>query len=79
MSDLTYSRLDEMLRGLGFAVRPFDANTKSYKHADTGAILLLPNRPDQLVTPHHLVATRTTLDAFGIASPPELAAQPQAS
>lgn len=77
-ADLTYSQLDGLLRGLGFAVREYDPNTNIYKHAASGAQLLLPARTDQRVIPHYLVATRMTLDAFGIAAPPEFAARLQA-
>ena len=74
MADFTYSQLDGLLRSLGFTAREFDPNTTMYKHAATGAMLLLPARPNQQVIPHHLVATRATLDGFGIAEPPEFAA-----
>ena len=79
MSDLTYRQLDEALRELDFSVRQVDNDTNVYKHARSGAVLVLPARPAQRVIPHHLVATRATLDAFGIPTPPELAAQLQAS
>ncbi|MDY3553612.1 hypothetical protein GobsT_01050 [Gemmata obscuriglobus] len=77
MTDLTYSQLDTILRGLGFSVRNVDKNTRAYKHAG-GALLVLPVGQERVI-PHHLVATRMALDAFGIAEPPEFAAQLQAS
>ena len=79
MSDMTYSQLDKILRELGFSVRAFDPHTNAYKHAGTGAMMLLPSRPERRVIPHHLVGTRMLLDGFGIPEPPELTAHLQVS
>jgi len=78
VSDLTYQQLDTALRALDFSVHQSDANTNVYRHTKSGAVLLLPARPANRVIPHHLVATRMTLDAYGIPLPPELAGQLQA-
>jgi len=52
-----------------------DAHTKVYKHAGTGALLVLPTPSEKRLIPHHLVATRMALDAFGLAPPSDFAAQ----
>jgi hypothetical protein len=79
MPETTYGQLDAALRRLGFTVGVYEGGTYVYKHPKSGALLTFPILPDdQPVRPHHLVATRMTLDAFGIAAPPELAAQLQA-
>jgi hypothetical protein len=79
MSDVTYGRLDAVLRGLGFAASVFEKDTRVYKHAKTGALVTFPIHPDHApVLPHHVAGTQMILDAFGIATPPELAAQLQA-
>lgn len=75
MTDLTYAQLDEMLRGLGFSARDIDGGARVYKHAGSGALLVLPADPERRVIPHHLATARMTLDAFGIAEPPEFAAR----
>jgi hypothetical protein len=77
---LTYGQLDAALRALGFTVGEFVHDSRVYKHLRSGALIVFPILPNgQPVRPHHLVATRMTLDGFGIAAPPELAAQLQAS
>lgn len=79
MTDFTYLQLDGILRGLGFTVRKYESHTNVYKHAASGAVLLLPSLSNERVIPHHLIATRATLDGFGIPEPPEFTAQLQAS
>jgi hypothetical protein len=45
-----------------------------YKHEPTGALVVIPDLPqDDAVLPHHLVAVRAILDAYGIADPTVLA------
>lgn len=68
MPDVTYSRLDEVLRSLGFSVGEPEQGTRLYRHMETGAVIVLPILPDQdEVLPRHLVGVRMTLDGFGIA------------
>lgn len=79
MSDITYGRLDGVLRGLGFVYSEPEKGTKVYRHPPTGALVTFPAYPaGKAVLPHHLAGTRMILDAFGIAEPPEFAAQLQA-
>lgn len=74
MGTATYHQLDVVLRSFGFTVREPEPGTRVYKHPDTGALLIFPIMPDRAtVREHHLVGTRMTLDAFGIADPPEFA------
>ena len=76
MAELTYGRLDATLRALGFSASEFEGDTRVYEHPKTGALVTFPLFPDgHAVLPHHLVGTRMILDAFGIAAPPEFAAQ----
>ena len=71
MPEVTYGRLDAVLRSLGFSASVFEKDTRVYKHPSTGALVTFPIYPDSKpVLPHHLVATRMTLDGFGIVSPP---------
>ena len=80
MPEVTYGQLDKVLRTLGFTASVFEKDTRVYKHARTGALVTFPINPDdKLVLPHHIVGTRMILDAFGIATPRELATQLQAS
>ncbi len=79
MTEMTYGRLDQELRSLGFAVRldkgdALQGDARVYKHAPTGALLIVPVFPDaERVLPRHLGAARVTLDNFGIARPRVLA------
>ena len=83
MTEVTYGRLDQALRSLGFAVRldkgdALQGEARVYKHAPTGALIILPVFPDEeKVLPRHRDAVRGTLDNFGIAHPLDLAAEPQ--
>jgi hypothetical protein len=81
MSELTYGRMDNMLRSLGFTVHLLKENTRGCRHANSGARITLPNFPDkEKVYPHHLIAVRAILDGFGIPEPQEFAsAVPKAS
>jgi hypothetical protein len=85
-SRVTYRRLDEILRSLGFAFLLFEERTRVYKHEPTGALVVIPDLPqDDTVLPHHLVAVRAILDAYAIADSTVLtemlhqSSQPQSS
>jgi hypothetical protein len=78
MPEATYHQLDVVLRSLGFSVNEPDRETRVYKHPQTGALLVFPILPDRsAVREHHFVGTQMTLDAFGIADPPEFASRLQ--
>ena len=80
MSEVTYSRLGRVLRSLGFSCRTVTLESPAlvYRHEGTGAMLAFPVfQEDEKVLPHHLAAVQGTLDVFGIAAPPEFAAQLQ--
>jgi hypothetical protein len=80
MTEVTYSRLDKVLRALRFSCRVVENAPKArvYEHAATGALIVFPVLPDeQTVFPHHLAAVRGTLDKFGIAAPLEFDARLQ--
>lgn len=71
MPKVTYGRLDQVLRALGFSVRDPDPETRVYEH-ESGARLIIPVFPERkMAYPHHLAATRMILDYFGIMDPPE--------
>ena len=74
MPEVTYHQLDVVLRALGFTVREPDPDTRVYKHPRPARSFAFPTLPDRTpVREHHLVASRMTLEAFGIADPPEFA------
>ena len=76
MPETTYGRLTEILRSLGFTLREPEPGLRVYKHADTGAAIILPSFPDDdRVYGHHLTDVKMTLDAYGIASGPEFASR----
>lgn len=80
MPEVTYGRLDTVLRALGFVYSEPEPGTKVYRHLQTGALVTFPVLPvNKTVLPHHLEGTRMILDAFGIAEPPEFTARLQAS
>jgi hypothetical protein len=71
-TDVTYGRLDRVLRTLGFSCRVVteEPETRVYEHKESGAWIMLPRLPeDELVLDYHLAGVRTTLDGFGIADP----------
>jgi hypothetical protein len=75
MSEVTYGRLEEALRALGFACRGVQEKNKVYRHEETGALVVFPEFPAaEAVLPRHLVAVRAILEAYGIADPLEFAA-----
>jgi len=76
MSEVSYRRLDEVLKSLGLAARDIDGKARLYTHELTGAMIVLPLLPeDDLVRQHHLATVRVTLDANGIAAPADLDAR----
>jgi hypothetical protein len=78
MPEVTYARLDEVFRSLGFSVSEPEPGTRVYRHAASGALLILPTYPDRdIVLQHYLVGARMTLDAFGGAEPLEFTSRLQ--
>jgi hypothetical protein len=78
MPEVTYHQLDVVLRSLGFSVTEPEQGTRVYKHPQTGALLIFPILPERnAVRDHHLAGTRMTLEAFGIADPPDFASRLQ--
>ena len=81
-TEVTYGQIDKMLRSHGFSVRLDNGDDRHpparvYKH-ESGALLLLPPFPEeQKVYPHHLVATRVTLDNYNLVSPLDFDAELQ--
>ena len=76
MTDVTYSRLEGVLRSLGFSLRMIEEKNKVYRHEGTGALVVLPELPlDDPVLPRHLVAVQSILQAYGIADPMDFATQ----
>ena len=67
-----------MIQKYVFHVQEPDSGARVYTHTGTGALLIYPILPDgEPVREHHLVGTRMTLEAFGIADPPEFASRLQ--
>jgi hypothetical protein len=78
MTKVTYCRLEEVLRSLGFSLRAVEDKNKVYHHEGTGALVVFPEfPPDDPVLPRHLVAVRSILEAYGIADPADFATQLQ--
>ncbi len=78
MSKVTYGRLDEVLRSLGFSTRTatMEAPARVYEHEGTGALIALPVFSFEAeVLPRHLLASRAILDAYGLADPLDFAAK----
>ncbi len=72
MPKVTYRRLDEVLRSLGFAVRVTAGKARVYQHDSAGAMVYLPDvHLSDAVLPRHLSAVQLTLDLFGVATPLE--------
>jgi hypothetical protein len=69
-TDVTYGRLDKVLRALGFACRLVTEAppTRVYEHKESGAWIMLPVLPEaDRVRDYHLASVRATLEGFGIA------------
>ena len=78
MTKVTYSRLEEVLRSLGFSLRAVKEKNKVYHHEGTGALVVFPEfPPDDPVLPCHLLAARSILQAYGIADPADFTTQLQ--
>jgi hypothetical protein len=78
VAEITYGKLDRVLRSLGFAVRVTAENGRLYHHAETGALIGVPGLPfEDAVLPRHLVAARMQLEAFGITDPTDFDAKMQ--
>ena len=79
MSELlvTYGRLDEGLRSVGFTCRILEGKARIYKHPRGATVILPDSLLDHLVIPHHLVVVRTVLAEYDIADPLILAPKPQ--
>ena len=78
MTKVTYSRLEEVLRSLGFSLRAVEEKNKVYCHEGTGALIVLPELPpEEPVLPRHLLAVRSILQAYAIADPMDFARQLQ--
>ncbi len=78
MPNVTYGRLDEVLRTLGFTLRGVEEENKIYRHEATEAWVILPEFPADLeVIPRHLLMVRSVLEAYGIADPLDLSAELQ--
>lgn len=70
MSEITYGRLDEVLRSLGFSVCVAEGKARVYEHKPTGALVYFPDlRLSEPALPRHLAVARMTLDLYGIATP----------
>jgi hypothetical protein len=79
MSDqsLTYGRLDEALRSVGFTSRVVERKARIYKHP-SGATVILPDAPfKDTVLPHHVVVVQTVLADYDIPDPLSLGSKPQ--
>jgi hypothetical protein len=79
-TEVTYGQLDKVLRSLGFSCRPSkqDPPGRIYEHKKTGAVVMLPESPENdQVFEHHLAAARLELDNFGLADPSVFAAKLQ--
>ncbi len=69
-TEVTYGRLDKVLRALGFTGRLVTGEppTRVYEHQESGAWIMLPVLPEaNRVRDYHLASVRTTLEGFGIA------------
>jgi hypothetical protein len=79
-TEFTYGQLHKVLKSLGFSCRidSSEPPTRVYQHASSGALVFLPDFPDEdHVLEHHLVGVSTTLDGFGIADPTAFASKLQ--
>ncbi len=77
MVEVTYGRLDEVLRSLGFTVRlTKEPKAQLYEHKETGALLAFPIfKNTAKVLPRHLAATRMVLETYDSAEPTDLILQ----
>ena len=76
MPETTYGRLTQTLLSLGFTIHQPKPGVVVYKHAETGALIILPSFPDaDRVYGHHITDVKMTLDAYGIATGSEFASR----
>jgi hypothetical protein len=78
MTEVTYGRVDKVLRALGFSCRTTTIETEAniYEHRETGAVIILPAvSKRKSVLPHHLAAVQGTLAEYGIADAIELSGE----
>lgn len=76
MPEMTYRRLDDVLRSIGFTIRVVD-DARVYEHSPTGALFVFPQYPlDDPVLPHHLAGVRGSLYWYGFGDPFEQDAKP---
>lgn len=62
-----FTRLREILTGLGFCEVALPGNHVAFEHDASDAFLAMPKyRSNQYVAPHHLIMVRMQLDAHGI-------------
>jgi hypothetical protein len=67
MSKVTYARLDEVLRSVGFAMRGVVDRNKVYRHEETGALIVFPEfPPDSEVLPRYISQARAVLKTYGL-------------
>ena len=70
MTKMTYRRMEEVLRELGFSFRGVEEKNKVFLHEATGALVVFPDFPaEQAVFSRHLLAAKSILQAYGIADP----------
>jgi len=70
VAEITYDRLEEILRSRGFSFLGIEKKNKVYKHEATGAYVIFPEFPGKdPVQQRHLSMVRGVLDAYGIADP----------
>lgn len=78
-ADITYGKLDKLLRSLGFTCRLSTDDpppARLYQHKESGARFTLPAFPESdKVLIYHLVAVKGNLENFGIPVPFEFGAE----
>jgi predicted RNA binding protein YcfA (HicA-like mRNA interferase family) len=64
---ITFSSLDQFLRGLGFTEEVVPGSHVLYEHAGSGAVIVLrPFREEEDVGPTTIALVRHILDEFGV-------------
>jgi hypothetical protein len=64
---ITFTHLEQFLRGLGFQVNAVPKSHVAFEHSPTGALILLrPYRAEEDVSPRDLALVRRVLDENGI-------------
>ena len=78
MIDVTYGKLDKVLRTLAFSCRTANLQTEAfvYEHPRTGAVIILPAVAERKkALPQHIAAVQATLAEYEIADPLALAGE----